>query len=608
MTTSTAHPARLPRHELSDEQLDLLAAGRHDDETLSVLRDAERSRRMLSLRLLLHMVRAQPAVVGPLNPVDEAWHVLVHAQQAAPEAVARLLELPQVGIWSSHTLRRLRRVSQDVAPLWFHVGQLHALAAAAAIQAGTDFRLTLPLWNGEVRLPTLGSLQFRATEEWSTAQALSTAGRALVRLGSEEADVERIGSDSGRPFPSTFVTKDDRTLELDIDDGGPYRGLEIPSRPEPLGPVDITRCDDHAPQAWRVLVDHHGYRARELSAGLVTLSPRPAASRFRPHSASVGDGFGHVIASVPHDAVQLAVTLVHEFQHSKLNAVEHLASLADPDSALECYAPWRDDPRPTGGLFHGVYAFAAVGEFWEVQRHHAAGAERDLAHFEFALLRRQLTTAVATLNSRRSLTQPGKRFVAGLVSRLAAWHEAEVPEDIRLAAENAAADHYAGWRANHVRPDPEFVRTATRAWLGGHAAPQGTPTTEVSPGKVHRLDVKSVLLRLSIADPEEFSAAFDRHVRGENVVDGAQEGDFALIRDDCAAAVDHYLSELSELPNRPGAWAGLGLALHSAAPGRASLALRERPELVRAVCLDVVRHTGTMPPVHDLAAWLGRAM
>jgi HEXXH motif-containing protein len=56
------------------------------------------------------------------------------------------------------------------------------------------------------------------------------------------------------------------------------------------------------------------------------------------------------------------VTLVHEFQHSELSVVPDLTRLYDAGPDEFYYAPWRNDPRPFGGLLQGVYAFIGVAD------------------------------------------------------------------------------------------------------------------------------------------------------------------------------------------------------------------------------------------------------
>src|SRR5581483_603165 len=59
-----------------------------------------------------------------------------------------------------------------------------------------------------------------------------------------------------------------------------------------------------------------------------------------------------------------AVTLAHELQHLKLGALLDIVTLALPDDGRRYYAPWRDDPRPLGGLLQGAYAYFGVSGFW----------------------------------------------------------------------------------------------------------------------------------------------------------------------------------------------------------------------------------------------------
>ena len=56
------------------------------------------------------------------------------------------------------------------------------------------------------------------------------------------------------------------------------------------------------------------------------------------------------------------MTLTHELQHTKLNAVMYLFELLEPVAGERFYAPWRDDPRPLGGFLQGIYAFFGIAE------------------------------------------------------------------------------------------------------------------------------------------------------------------------------------------------------------------------------------------------------
>jgi len=606
MGTNPAHNSTLSRHRLSSSEVDLLASGQHDDAILAILRKAERSRRRLLLRLVLHHARDRPVVVGPLPSVDEAWTLLVHAERAAPEPVSEMLAHPQIGVWGAHTLRRLRGRADESTPVWVHVGQLHTMACAAALLAGLDFRMTVPLWDGAVVLPAIGRIQLSTTNEWSTADVVQDAAGARVENTSATAGIGHLAN--GRWFPRQMVRCGPDDNDVHLDDVGPYRGLNLPTQAEPLAASDTKRWEALVAQAWHLLRTDYSAWEQELSAGLAVIVPRPKSFRFRPHSASVGDGFGAAIVAEPHDAAQLAMTLVHEFQHSKLNAVNHLVPLAEANFSLDHYSPWRDDPRPVMGLYQGLYAFTSVAEFWLTRCGTTTGRERELTLFELALLRPQLNTALEDLHSARNLTEEGRRFVEGVGRRVAALRAVELPRDLVKAAEAAAIDHRLGWRVSHLQPNAQLVRLAADAWLRGRSAPalQGEPRV-LANHQSRRLDVKAVLSRVRISSPGEFARARSQLGGSAQAVADAGEGDLALVSGDPSQARGLYLRELSTAAGRPGAWSGLALAVDMLAPGCGATMLVRQPELVSAVHRRITATASVAPHPEELAEWLGQA-
>lgn len=596
-----AHGTSPPNHGITLAQLDTLASGRPDDGSTTLLRDIGRTRRMLALRLVLRLSRGHASADDPLPPVDEAWQLLVAAERARPEAVAAVVARPQVGIWSAHLLRRLRDRTTDVAPLWFHIGQLHSLAAAAGMAAELRFTAEIPLWDGIAVLPGVGVVRVRDVAEWDHATLVSDASGLTVKTGTGDTRPVAwqpnhiLGGAAGSTAP-----------RLHLDDTGPYRGLAIPERPAPLSDSAATRWRALFADAWAILERHHPDQARELSAGLSVITPRPAVFRFRPYSGSVSDGYGAAIVSEPHDAAQFAVTMVHEYQHSKLNAIGHLAPLTAVDPAFTCYAPWRDDARPVSGLYQGVNAFLAVVEFWERQRRHLSGPEAALAQFEFAYFRTQVGEALDALRRHRSLTEPGRRFAARLAERLAALEDASVPPEPLAAAETAALDHRAAWRATHLHVPPAHVAECVERRLEGGPAPTSALRSVVTPAAdPPRLDAKAILTRVFLTDRAWFAAMrAGRSGDVRQIAADLTEADFALVAGEHERAYEQYAAELAEGSNRPGAWSGFGLAVRALSPGPASRALLDRPHLVRAVRHELTAR-GETPDVERLAAWLG---
>lgn len=613
--SSAPSPTAFPsHHRVPVAALEALAAGRHDGGALATLQAGEHSRRLLLLRAVLSYARIHHDSTGPLPPVDAAWRLLARAEGRAPDVVAEMLRQPHMGMWAAHTLRRLRGVSSDQAPLWFHVGQLHALAAAAAIRAGLHFSMTIPVRDGDALLPTLGYTHLPTDTSWSCAEVHTDSGAVRVRHADVHADVivelprQPDMSTPGWNRVRTLRTEDDGlSLVVRLEDMSPYRDLDNAAPPDPLVPETAVRWESLLHGAWKLLVRDHRQRAGELAQGMVALVPSPAVARFRPFSASVEDGFGSAILSEPYDAAQLAVTLVHEFQHSKINGIQHLVSLAAWDEQSWGYAPWRDDPRPPGGLIQGVFAFTAVTEFWAVHRALVTGREAELAQFEFALWRRQTWAALQLLREQPALTDIGRRFIAVIADRFTVLWPQPVPPEALMAANAAATDHFAAWRALHLRPDRRLVREATKAWLAGRPPPtdqESDPAVEPC-ADTQPLDVKAVLARMRIADPAGFASLRSAPELPGRQVAGASPADVAYVAGDLVAAHRLYLAELSETPDRAGAWSGLGLTLAATNPGAAASTLLDRPELVKAISWEVAATTGRAPAPEELATWLG---
>jgi HEXXH motif-containing protein len=589
-------------------QLDSLAVGTFSRAALDTLLSAERSRRLLLLLTLLKYARSQPDSTGPLPPVDDAWDLLLRAESADPGIVTEMLADPQTGTWVAHTLRRLRKVSDDRAPLWFHVGQLHALALAAAIRADLPAHISVPVWEGRIVLPSLGCLRLPDVAVWGHAEV--TAG-ATVRIRGADTVTEwdprsgHVSAGTAEWFPLRWLKSSAAGLNLVVrlDDLATYRGLDNPTPPTPHSAPEVNRWQALLDEAWTLLVHHHTDRAHELSAGMTSLIPEPTAFRFRPRSTSVEDAFGCAILSEPHDAVQFAVMLVHEFQHSVLNGVRHLVDLVSEDDPTLGYAPWRDDPRPVGALIHGVFAFTSVAEFWEAHRNHATGSEAYLADFEFALWRHQIVRVLRALRHHPALTDYGNRFLDGIDTRLTLLGAKQVPARIMKDALNAAEDHFAGWRACHLRADPDLMRKAAEAWQTGQLPPPLTDRalSTVDPDRAaQRLDAKAMLTRVQIAD----AALFGRLRSDLYLVDGASAADVAYVAGDLETARRRYLTELSEAPDRAAAWSGLGLTLRDIGENKAAEIVLDRPELLRELITTMSKNSTPSPD--DLAAWLAR--
>jgi hypothetical protein len=74
--------------------------------------------------------------------------------------------------------------------------------------------------------------------------------------------------------------------------------------------------------------------------------------------------------SATHQPLLMAEMIIHEFSHQRVFRLQDKDPLIDPEvhgsgwDICEIYSPWRDDPRPVNGVFHGFVVFTEAAKFW----------------------------------------------------------------------------------------------------------------------------------------------------------------------------------------------------------------------------------------------------
>ncbi|WP_433337355.1 HEXXH motif domain-containing protein [Spirillospora sp. CA-294931] len=428
---------RLTRHELA-----ALAAGSGGPATVERLVASRHGTHALLLWGVQHTARARAHPQAARARF--AFELIRDLQKAHPEAAGAVLRHPSVGAWARSTLDRLngglelpgtpRRAAEPAA--------LASVAAAVAVRAGVPCAIEVPAIDGTVTLPSLGSADL-------------PEGPAVLRQTERGTDLRgggahvRIPRASGAPAPGWHGLRPLPTAgpSFLLDDVDPFRvpGVVPAAR---LDDADLARWRSTLAQAWHLLARHHWTCADEIRATITVITPLPDRSD-EPWSATSPAAFGSAAISAPPDPVSLAVTLAHEVQHAKLvalmGAVE-LIDLAGPGGDELFYAPWRDDPRPLGGLLHGAYAHLGIAGFWRRQRHVEDGASAVRAHAGFARWRAAGAQATRTLLDSGRLTRQGREFTLGMRETLLAWSDEPVPAAARRRAERDAARHQAQWR------------------------------------------------------------------------------------------------------------------------------------------------------------------
>jgi hypothetical protein len=154
--TTTPAPAD---SALPDELLPVLGSTGSTPRLLALLLSHQHSRRLLTLRALLEAVATAPAGTLPDGTADRVlrdWRLLEAADRADPAAARQVVQYPHTGAWAERCLRALTRPGQAHRAAE-ELPHLAGLAVAAAARAGLRFTADVPLRDGELRLPTLGS-------------------------------------------------------------------------------------------------------------------------------------------------------------------------------------------------------------------------------------------------------------------------------------------------------------------------------------------------------------------------------------------------------------------------------------------------------------------
>ncbi|MGN9912785.1 HEXXH motif domain-containing protein [Phytohabitans sp. LJ34] len=402
-------------HDLPAEAFAGLASGLGGPAAVRHLVRVQHSKHLLLLRYLADAYSGDPNRAA-------AVEVFGWAQRRDPDEVAYLMTDPMVGAWAARTTRRLTGEEvEHVGPLEADLAQLGAVAAAAARRTGMDAEIRTRTLVGTVTLPTLGNAFLDsdgpAVVAVSGGQATITAGTTKVRVAE--------GEPGWRALRRLVARHDGLDGSLALEDTNPYRNCYHAPPADRLPEGDFRRWQELHGEAWPMLAKFVPERAAELAAGLRSVVPLVTRDDGVARSATARDVFGTLGLARPRTPADLAVTLVHEFQHSKLSALLDLVPLCRPDGREGHNVLWRSDARPTGALLQGVYAFLGVADTWRGLRS-APGLEESATR-EFAFAREQVAHGVAELKSSTELTPAGHAFAEGLRQSVDALGAERVP-------------------------------------------------------------------------------------------------------------------------------------------------------------------------------------
>jgi uncharacterized protein len=375
-----------------------------------------------------------------------AWSLLTELDAGAPEAVDGVMAHPYTRAWA------VRCMEGAGGPPAADTGGFAEIAAAAAIRAGWETEVRVPVRDGMLRLPSVGALRLGGVPEalvttYPDGFAVKAEGRT-VRVGGGMAAGPRWQPVRRLSLPDTGVGR----WEVALEDTDPQRDSHQYALAGRL-PDDATRAwVRDLNEAWHLIGSALPQYGEGVAVGLGTITPLRPVEQNRSISSAARQAFGAVGIARPPRPELLALLLVHEFQHVKLGAVLDLYELFDREDTRLFYAPWRPDPRPLEAFFQGTYAHLAVAEFWRSRLldHHEAGASsEEVAHAEreFALWRSHTAEAVATLTDSGALTELGKRFAVGMATTVAPWLEEPVARGAVVSARRSAEATRSKWMA-----------------------------------------------------------------------------------------------------------------------------------------------------------------
>jgi uncharacterized protein len=430
----TVAAPRRSAHQIAGDQFDALAAGFGDASTVGKLVSAQRSR----LRAELEMLR------GGADPAADreflaGWDLLAQVERDDVRAFGRVLAHPYVRTWADRCLGAAAAAGPVRLPR--EAAHLAAIAAAAAIRAGSPAEIEVPVIDGYACLPTLGRL--RADGEPTVTVAVTDGGfdastvtrKWHVRLADQEPDAD------WQPVRELRSG----TFAVALEDTDPYRNAHQWPATGRLPAADADRWQRQFAVAWPLIERAFPDYLPGLTGALSTLMPLASGEPGSEISAASRHAFGAVGAALPADGDILALLILHEFQHVKLGAVLDLFDLHDRADRRLFNAPWRQDPRPVEALLQGTYAHLAVTDYWRVRRLELVGAQALAAHEQFARWRMLTAEAIETLAGSGALTRLGDRFVNGMRATVGPWLEESVPVTAAEAARAWAAARRRAW-------------------------------------------------------------------------------------------------------------------------------------------------------------------
>jgi uncharacterized protein len=383
--------AGAPSHGLRPAHFDEVAAGYGGAAAVRELAQAQHSLRRVLLAAA-HRAAVRHAAPHPAA----AWESILALPPAALDAV---LADPYLRVWALDVCEATGAADPDP-------GRPAEIALAAAVHSGKQLSLTVPLRQGTLQLPGLGRLVVnggtRAVTVSTDAGQLAVEGRSLCAL-----------LDDVHWQPLRHLEADG--VRVALEDTDPYRARYQAEVLPRLTAAEFRCWQEAFRNAWQVIRAEYPRYADGLAAGLRAVTPL-AGPPGHVVSETSRHAFGAVGIALPSRADDLALLLIHEFQHVKLGALQDMYDLLDLSGGRHTVA-WRADPRPLEAVLQGTYAHLAVADVWRTRVRRASPrgpGPAEAAAREARYWREAVLAALDTMAGAGAPTGVGERLLAGM--------------------------------------------------------------------------------------------------------------------------------------------------------------------------------------------------
>jgi len=300
---------------------------------------------------------------------------------------------------------RARGTFNARSTLAVHLGDFKRFVLALGIVSNTEQSFHTPL---EVTLPfAIPSTRLVISGEGKLLiDALADGHLHVIRHGAKRRLAHHPSStDSLSVRESPIATARDYALMLQPEALN-LAGLEVGELLRELSPSYQSDRVELTSQALE-LVARHSAGTFEHFREVIRLAALKPLALGDYTNVSHADLPGCFVVTAENDPYRMADYFIHEFHHNRFFFVEERGAFFahDNDNQMtrrDYYSPFRDDPRPLHGIFHGLYVFLSVWRFWFAVYRSGETSGLRAASVSDQVLRIALQLAIAVSQLRRT--------------------------------------------------------------------------------------------------------------------------------------------------------------------------------------------------------------